>query len=252
MTFFDIVIHWGLLKGCIFRPPCAGDHYVCVLYLFLEENVMFSLRAVSVCLFLYIAISCSTSSATWSEPAHLEELNPPYTNLIAANPFLNEDGTRLYFAKFESSPGDREIFYADLDPVNGDILSVNPVLGLSQGYNKRWLCVSPDELTLYYTLELSADQWVIQVAKRDAITSAWDSIETLTELSITSGQTFAPSLTPDGLTIYYSSNNPDASGNYSIWRATRSSVDDPFGTPEQVSELNSERGGIALLRRKKT
>lgn len=46
-----------------------------------------------------------------------------------------------------------------------------------------------------------------------------------------------PSLTDDGLSIYFTSN---ASGMYLAYRATRASTSDAFGTPLPVDELNAQ------------
>jgi Tol biopolymer transport system component len=53
-----------------------------------------------------------------------------------------------------------------------------------------------------------------------------------------------PILSDDRLTIYFASNrdDPDALGDYDIYRATRSTLSDGFGAPTLVSELNSPAG----------
>jgi hypothetical protein len=40
------------------------------------------------------------------------------------------------------------------------------------------------------------------------------------------------SITPDGLTVYFSS---DRDGSHALFRATRETVDSPFGPPEHLS-----------------
>jgi hypothetical protein len=44
-----------------------------------------------------------------------------------------------------------------------------------------------------------------------------------------------PTFTPDGLELYF---NSDRNGPVQIWHSTRASVDDPWGTPEMVSQLS--------------
>ena len=50
-----------------------------------------------------------------------------------------------------------------------------------------------------------------------------------------------PVLTQDGLTIFFASNRPDstAKGAYDIWTAHRPALDQPFGVPTAVTEVNS-------------
>lgn len=58
------------------------------------------------------------------------------------------------------------------------------------------------------------------------------------ELSSTHGD-WAPAVSPDHLTLYFTSNRPGGAGGWDIWYATRPTVDEPFGQPEPLSELNT-------------
>ena len=49
------------------------------------------------------------------------------------------------------------------------------------------------------------------------------------DLGDTAYNYFHPAVTQDELTIYFSSNRPGGRGDYDLWKATRSSVDEPFG-----------------------
>lgn len=55
----------------------------------------------------------------------------------------------------------------------------------------------------------------------------------------TGGANDDPTLTADMLEIYWESSRAGATGAENLWRARRSSVDDPFGPAESVSELDS-------------
>jgi hypothetical protein len=48
-----------------------------------------------------------------------------------------------------------------------------------------------------------------------------------------------PSLTANQLEIYFNSDRPGGVSGFDIWRATRDSIDDPWGPPEVVPELSS-------------
>lgn len=72
-----------------------------------------------------------------------------------------------------------------------------------------------------------------------ALFSAWSAPRALAELN--SGSLEAdPSLTEDGLEIYFTSNRMDTLRSY-VYRATRASIEDAFGEPVLVPEL----GGVA-------
>ena len=65
-------------------------------------------------------------------------------------------------------------------------------------------------------------------------------IRDVTELNSASNDA-GPVATPDGLTIFFSSNRPaaGAAGGNDVWIARRSSVSEVFGAPQLVTELNS-------------
>ena len=48
-----------------------------------------------------------------------------------------------------------------------------------------------------------------------------------------------PSLTADQLEIYFNSDRPGGIGGFDIWKATRASIDDPWGPAEVVPQLSS-------------
>lgn len=45
-----------------------------------------------------------------------------------------------------------------------------------------------------------------------------------------------PCISPDGLTLYFSSDMPDGYGDYDLWVAKRASVNDEFGTPVNLGD----------------
>lgn len=55
----------------------------------------------------------------------------------------------------------------------------------------------------------------------------------------------APFLSPDGLTLYFSSDRPGGAGNLDVWTAARPTVDDPFGAPINIAMINSSRDDYA-------
>lgn len=71
-------------------------------------------------------------------------------------------------------------------------------------------------------------------------TTGWSNPVELTELRDPLGTgADDPSLTDDLLQIYYGTSRSGGQGFEDIWFAKRSSVNDPFGAPEPVVELNS-------------
>ena len=61
------------------------------------------------------------------------------------------------------------------------------------------------------------------------------------DLGDTAYNYFHPAVTPDELTIYFSSNRPGGEGDYDIWKATRNSVNEPFGNVTNLGkQINTE------------
>ena len=61
------------------------------------------------------------------------------------------------------------------------------------------------------------------------------------DLGDTAYNYFHPAVTSDELTIYFSSNRPGGEGDYDIWKATRNSVNEPFGHVTNMGkQINTE------------
>ncbi|MCQ2327353.1 MAG: OmpA family protein [Bacteroidales bacterium] len=61
------------------------------------------------------------------------------------------------------------------------------------------------------------------------------------DLGDTAYNYFHPAVTTDELTIYFSSNRPGGEGDYDIWKATRNSVNEPFGNVTNLGkQINTE------------
>jgi hypothetical protein len=95
--------------------------------------------------------------------------------------------------------------------------------------------ISSDGLGLYYIL--GAD---IAYSRRANTASAWSAPGTILANVSSASSEFEPAVTSDELTMFWASDRPDGGmGGLDIWKATRSTKADPFGTPTPVTELNS-------------
>jgi hypothetical protein len=97
----------------------------------------------------------------------------------------------------------------------------------------------PDGNTLYFSrLVISS----FDVFKTTRSGGTWNSPVPVSELNVPGVNDSAPTLTPDALTIYFGSsrNSGDAGAGArsSVWVATRASVNDAFGAPRKVTELD--------------
>jgi hypothetical protein len=99
-------------------------------------------------------------------------------------------------------------------------------------------CLTLDELIIVFTCHNMSggvggyDLWM---ATRDSIDLPFEPPVNLTELNSAFGEG-GPSISPDGLVIYFGSNRE---GPSYIYEATRQSSDEPFGTPVRLDEIGA-------------
>lgn len=98
----------------------------------------------------------------------------------------------------------------------------------------------PDGLTLYFasTRGTTVGTYDLYRTTRPNLTSPFDTPTKLTELS-TGDADSDPVVSPDGLTLYFTSYRQGSAGSSDIWVASRASTADPFGTATNVAELNT-------------
>lgn len=105
--------------------------------------------------------------------------------------------------------------------------------------------VTPDGFTLFFAQGFGGPTGGdIFVATRNRVDEPFDndSVEAVVELNTEYGDG-GPELSRDGLTIYFHSNRP-GHGSNDIFVARRKTLDDPFGPPENVKEINGPSGDL--------
>lgn len=165
----------------------------------------------------------------------LSELN---TESQQGRPFVSADGHSLYF--FRVNRDSRNLWVATRDQEDEPWGNLLELQGVNSDDNDYLPWLSPDELTMYFTSSRSGgsgdtDVWV---ARRPSRSAAFDLVEA--EVAINSGDSDAsPALSPDQLTIYFTTDRQDDGGDAQVWSASRSSLSEPFVNPEPVEELSS-------------
>jgi Tol biopolymer transport system component len=96
--------------------------------------------------------------------------------------------------------------------------------------------ISADGLTLYFTSERAGgfgggDLWV---TKRGKPTDAFGAPQNLGASINSSANEFTPSISADGLSIYFDSDRPGGLGLFDIWVATRATTATAFKTPRSL------------------
>lgn len=111
------------------------------------------------------------------------------------------------------------------------------VAGLNTDRNETAPRLTSDELGIFFMRQGTSSAQIV-TATRTELGGAWSAAVLVKELS-SSAHDGSPSLTADGLTMYFHSNRSPSSGSYDIWRSVRASKAAPWGTPTRLSILSS-------------
>lgn len=140
---------------------------------------------------------------------------------IEESPAWSADGTEVYFDRFTT---DYELMVATYDGASFGTPRSIELFGSGA-------TISSTGLEMFFnTMPFPQD---LRRATRASTTSAWMIADTLESLN-TAGLDGYPSLSADGLTLYFES---DRSGITRIWQATRPAIGGDFGDPQVVAEF---------------
>jgi hypothetical protein len=190
-----------------------------------------------------IAVLLCLAAAT---PAtHGVMFNDPYpvyidTDRTVGGPSLSADELTVHFFFYDELPGTYDLYYATREDTSSSFGAPTPVAELNTEDFERAPHISADGLRLYfmYGTVLSTDEQ-IYVASRSTVNDPFSNPVHLSELSLSSSFDANPYLTPDELTIVFASAREGIEGEEDLYIATRSSIDDPFNSPVNISELNT-------------
>jgi Tol biopolymer transport system component len=152
-------------------------------------------------------------------------------------PFVSTDGLHLFYSSDAS--GNYDIMLATRASTATVFGTGAAVAGLNLADLDACPFLSADGKQLYFCSIRAgglggADIWVA-----DFGTNGATNIHNLSAVN-TSTDEENPVLSPDGLTIYFSSKQTGSKGDYDIWMAKRSTAADGFGQAVAVTELNTD------------
>jgi len=154
------------------------------------------------------------------------------------NASISADGLSLYFISNRAGGiGGRDIWVTTRETTDddwGEPVNVGPTVNTPAG--EYGVSISSDGLSLYFdTLQAGGafadDLWV---ATRATIDDDWGNSVSLGSTVNSSSDECYPSVSADGLALYFCSNRGGGVGAYDIWVTTRETTDDPWGTPANL------------------
>ena len=185
---------------------------------------------------IWVATRPDTASA-FGAPSDVTEVNSSDSEY---DPALSSDGLSLFLAVSTGAGWGYEISVSTR-PSAGVSFGPPAILpGVNSSSDDFAPSISGDGLTLYLHSVRpgglgNRDIWV---ATRPDAASAFDTPTNVTEVNSTSGD-FDPEISSDGLTLYFDSDRPGGVGDRDIWAATRPDTGSAFGSPANVSEVNT-------------
>ena len=178
----------------------------------------------------------STTSDPWGPLVNLgSTVNSPY---IDTDPSLSTDGLSLFFRSHRPGGSGGSDLYVTTRSTTQDMwrdaVNLGPTVNTS--YNEADPSISADGLSLYFSDYLTArpggygsgDIWV---TTRATIDDEWVNPLNLGPVVNTVYRDYSPSISADGLVLFFDSYRPGGSGDYDLWVTTRKTIDDNWGTP---------------------
>ena len=184
-------------------------------------------------------------------PACTEPFSTPAPLTIAGvvddvySPRLGPDGLTLFFSVQASimNRNSVDLYFATRPAVGAAFSNPRPLTEANTSFEDGAAFVTSDSLELFFFSFRPASPggrnlWVL---RRDSSLLDWDPPRAVSELNSDSSD-YMPSLTGDGLTIFFASNR--TLGADDLWMARRPSRSAAFGPPSRLAELSDRRSPI--------
>jgi len=133
---------------------------------------------------------------------------------------------------------------AKADFTFGEAVNLGPTV--NSAANEGPGTISSDELELYFwdcyfPRPGGFGGWDIWVTRRSSVSESWVEPVNLGLLINTEHDDAKPSISADGLTLYFCSNRPGGYGGLDLWMSTRATITDDWGAPVNLGEpVNGE------------
>jgi len=163
--------------------------------------------------------------------------------LDAANPDISEDGRTLYAARDSSPEGelDIDLYRCERPDRESPFGPPIPIDELNTPYKDGSPTVTADELTVFFHSDRpgSVGRTDLWMARRPSRHVPFDPPLPVGGVN-TEFQEMTPSVTPDGLALYFASDRPGGAGALDIWVARRRETGEPFGPAHNLACVNTD------------
>ena len=164
-------------------------------------------------------------------------VNEIFVENYQANPWISDDELRLYYNEGDPVGGAR-IKMAERATTGDPWVHVRTFDELHEyGYVDIDATLTADDLVIVFDSPFrpgSTGGHDLFMASRTSTEEPFGNIRELSEINTTENES-GPSLLPDGLTLYFNSTNRDEHTGSNVFKATRSSLIEPFGNVQLIS-----------------
>ncbi len=190
-----------------------------------------------------------TKADPWGEPVNLGKTinSPAHENA----PDISADGLSLYFCSDRSGGGGGRDVWVTKRKTKSDPWSepVNLAPSVNSPADEHGPSISSDGLSLYFSglwddLKRSgglgqADIWL---TTRKTVADPWGKPVNLGATVNSPRMDESPSISEDGLSLYFNSNRPRGKGLMDVWVTKRKTKSDPWGEPVNLGPSFNTRG----------
>jgi hypothetical protein len=180
-------------------------------------------------------VDASMALGPWHAPVRIDALS---TNAyVDSYPTVRDDGREMYFVS-DRDGGSQDIYVSIRFEVTEPWGPPTKVVELDVASStESGPDLSGDGKTIWFSRNVTTSTTGMDLftASRDSTSEPWGAVTPVTELN-TAFHERSPHVTANGRTMYFAS---DVTGDYEIYRATRSSVTAPWGAPQLMTRLNS-------------
>jgi hypothetical protein len=183
-------------------------------------------------LVLYLTMDVVKADFVIGTPTEVQNVNTSSEELNAS---ISADGLSLYFISNRAGGvGGRDIWVTTRTTTDenwGEPVNLGPTINTPAG---EWgVSISYDGLSLYFDTSQNGsvainDLWVATRATTD---DDWGNPVSLGPTVNSSGDDYTPSISADGLSLYFNSDRSGGRGAYDLWVTSRETTDAPWDAP---------------------
>jgi hypothetical protein len=185
--------------------------------------------------FLIYSAARGSQDASFAAPALVSGVN---TTALQRAPSVTQDGLFLY--AFTGVSTSYQISVATRANTIAQFGALSAIAGVNNAPDNAGDYVLPDNSALYFFSDRSGGAGGFDMYRSARVSGTFQTPVALAGTLInTAVDELAPIVTPDELTLYFGSSRGGGLGSYDMYVSRRASTNDTWGTPVNVSELNT-------------